>query len=155
MIFGFKYNTILGSIIILSENQKITNISFNHCAKIYNKNETELIYNTYIQIDEYLKRKRKYFDIPINPKGTDFMKKVWKQLSKIPYGETRSYKDIAISIGNPKAYRAVGIANNKNPIPIIIPCHRVIGCNGKLIGYSGGLIIKKTLLDIENFKKIK
>ena len=77
------------------------------------------------------------------------MKKVWQSLEKIPYGETRSYKEIAEFVGSPKGYRAVGNANNKNPIPIFIPCHRVVGASGKLIGYAGGLNIKRFLLDIE------
>ena len=87
--------------------------------------------------------------MPLHPNGTEFQIKVWKALTEIPYGETRSYKDIAISIGNEKACRAVGMANNKNPIPIIIPCHRVIGANKKLVGYAGGLDLKERLLDLE------
>lgn len=101
------------------------------------------------QFNEYFNGKRKKFDLKINPNGTDFQKKVWMELSDIPYGETRSYKDVARNIGNEKASRAVGMANNKNPIQIIIPCHRVIGLNGNLIGYAGGIEIKKRLLEIE------
>ena len=101
-------------------------------------------------LKEYLEGKRKEFDIEINPKGTDFQKMVWKELLKIPYGETRSYKDIAARVNNPKGSRAVGMANNKNPIPIIIPCHRVIGSNGNLTGYAGGVNIKEKLLRIEH-----
>ncbi|MCC8169988.1 MAG: methylated-DNA--[protein]-cysteine S-methyltransferase, partial [Oscillospiraceae bacterium] len=87
------------------------------------------------------------------PHGTDFQRRVWSELLKIPYGETRSYGQIAASIGNPKASRAVGSANNKNPIAIVIPCHRVIGANGSLTGYAGGLDIKSFLLETEkNFK---
>lgn len=82
-------------------------------------------------------------------KGTEFQKKVWKQLTYIPYGETRTYKEIAVAIGNPKASRAVGMANNKNPITIVVPCHRVVGSNGKMVGYAGGLDMKKKLLDLE------
>lgn len=101
------------------------------------------------QLNEYFDGKRKYFDIPIELKGTEFQKKVWKALIEIPYGETRSYKDIAISIGNPKAARAIGNANNKNPIAIVLPCHRVIGSNGKLVGYEYGVDINEKLLELE------
>lgn len=101
------------------------------------------------QIDEYFFRKRKIFDLPIKFNGTEFQKSVWNSLLKIPYGETKSYKDIAKDIGNVKACRAVGMANNKNPIMIIVPCHRVIGTNGKLVGYACGLDIKKKLLELE------
>lgn len=100
-------------------------------------------------MDEYFSGKRKKFDVSIVLEGTEFRKKVWKELMNIPYGETCSYKDIAIKIGNPKACRAVGGANNKNKIPIIIPCHRVIGTGGKLVGYAGGLHIKELLLENE------
>ena len=93
--------------------------------------------------------KRKEFTLPLAPVGTEFMIRVWKSLCAIPYGETRSYKEIAESIGNKKASRAVGLANNRNPIPIFIPCHRVIGANGKLVGYGGGLHIKSFLLKLE------
>ena len=96
--------------------------------------------------------KRKSFDLPLKPEGTEFQKKVWNALLDIPYGETRSYKDIAVAIGNPKACRAVGMANNRNPISIIIPCHRVIGANGSLVGYGGGLPIKIELLNLETGK---
>lgn len=89
------------------------------------------------------------FDLPLDARGTEFQKKVWNELLRIPYGETKSYKDIAVAIGNEKACRAIGMANNKNPIPIIIPCHRVIGSNGKLVGYAGGLNVKEKLLNIE------
>lgn len=90
--------------------------------------------------------------MPIETIGTEFQKKVWNELRNIPYGQTKTYKDIALAIKNEKACRAIGNANNKNPLPIIIPCHRVIGSNGKLVGYSGGLDIKEKLLNIENIE---
>ncbi len=114
-----------------------------------NLNETPLIREAAKQLKEYLSGKRKTFDLSLDPEGTPFQKAVWKTLTGIPYGETRTYKDIAERIGNPKACRAVGMANNKNPIAILIPCHRVIGAGGKLVGYAGGLDIKKKLLDLE------
>lgn len=112
--------------------------------------ETTLIKKAAAQITEYLDGKRRTFDLPLAPHGTDFQLNVWNTLQKIPYGETRSYKQIAEAIGNPKAVRAVGMANNRNPIPIIIPCHRVIGADNSLTGYAGGLGLKQKLLELEN-----
>ncbi len=117
--------------------------------KSYMLKETDLINNTRKQLDEYFAGNRKQFDIPIKLEGTDFQIKVWKELLKIPYGETCSYLDIAKRIGNPKASRAVGMANNKNKIIIIVPCHRVIGSNKKLVGYACGLEVKEKLLELE------
>lgn len=105
------------------------------------------------QLKTYFEGSRQEFDLKLNPKGTDFQKKVWEALSRIPYGQVCSYRDIAESIGNVKACRAVGMANGKNPIAIVVPCHRVIGSNGKLIGYAGGLDTKKELLRLEGFLK--
>ena len=105
--------------------------------------------NVFIQLGEYFMGQRTFFDIPLKPVGTPFQLRVWEALTKIPYGQTCSYKDVACSVNNPKACRAVGMANNKNPIAIVVPCHRVIGANGKLVGYAGGVFIKSTLLDLE------
>jgi len=101
------------------------------------------------QLQEYFERKRRGFDLPLAPKGTDFQKQVWDLLVKIPYGETRSYGQIAREVGRPDAPRAVGRANGTNPIAIIVPCHRVIGSNGTLTGYGGGLPMKESLLKFE------
>jgi len=101
------------------------------------------------QLEAYFAGKLKSFDVKLAPEGTEFQKSVWYALYEIPYGETRTYKEIAISIGKPRAYRAVGLANNRNPIAIIIPCHRVIGSDGKLTGYASGLDIKEFLLNLE------
>ena len=101
------------------------------------------------QLEAYFKGELNQFDLKLNPKVTEFQEKVLNELCNIPYGETRSYKCIAESINNPKAVRAVGLANGKNPIPIIIPCHRVIGSNGSLTGFGGGLEAKKYLLELE------
>ena len=101
------------------------------------------------QMREYFVGKRKAFELPLRPDGTDFQKKVWNALLEIPFGETRSYQDIANAVGSPKACRAVGMANHQNPIIIVIPCHRVIGKNGKLVGYGGGLSMKEKLLLLE------
>jgi methylated-DNA-[protein]-cysteine S-methyltransferase len=101
------------------------------------------------QLRAYFMGRLEQFDLPLAPQGTDFQLSVWNQLCRIPYGETISYGELARRIGNPKASRAVGLANGSNPIPIIIPCHRVIGSNGKLTGYGGGLLIKEKLLALE------
>lgn len=105
------------------------------------------------ELSEYFAGGRKIFDIPLSPAGTDFQKKVWAALETIPYGETATYGGIAARIGKPGAAIAVGQANSRNPIPILIPCHRVIGANGKLVGYTGGMHIKETLLSIEGVLK--
>lgn len=101
------------------------------------------------QLQEYFEGRRSSFDLPLAPEGTDFQKLVWEELLKIPYGESRTYSEIAVAIGRPKASRAVGNAINKNPIAIIIPCHRVIGKDGNLRGYAGGLELKEMLLRLE------
>ncbi len=101
------------------------------------------------QLDEYFAGDRKTFNITLAPRGTPFQLEVWRTLQRIPYGETRSYAEIARSIGRPTATRAVGAANGANPIPIIIPCHRVIGTSGSLTGFGGGIDVKRALLDLE------
>ena len=112
-------------------------------------NESALIIKAAKQLDEYFKGARRRFELPLRPLGTVFQQSVWNALQAIPYGETKSYIQIAQTIGNPLASRAVGLANNKNPIMIIIPCHRVIGSSGSLVGYAGGLEMKRKLLEIE------
>ncbi len=101
------------------------------------------------QVLEYLSGKRRTFDLPLAPAGTPFQRSVWRALLAIPYGETRSYRDIALAVGRPRAVRAVGQANHHNPIPILIPCHRVVGADGTLTGYAGGLALKEKLLRLE------
>ena len=104
------------------------------------------------ELEEYFAGKRREFTVPLAPEGTEFQRKVWAALREIPYGTTASYKDIAVRVGKPGAAIAVGQANSRNPIPIIIPCHRVIGANGKLVGYTGGMHIKETLLAVEGIR---
>ena len=145
---SYIYNTEIGKFQIIEESGVIIGVNFNTDTNI-REQESKLIRTTYLQIKEYLQEKRKEFDIPIKMYGTEFQKKVWKELQKIPYGETRSYKQIAENIGNSNACRAVGMANHNNPIAIIIPCHRVIGTNDKLVGYAGGIDIKQKLLNLE------
>ncbi len=156
----FYYNTKVGKIGIEENGIAITKVDFinkelqEEIIEINETNETALLKEGIKQLNEYLDGKRSSFDLPLEPKGTEFQKKVWNALKEIPYGETRSYGEIAKIIGNEKAARAVGMANNKNPIAIIVPCHRVIGANGKLVGYAGGLDLKERLLTLEkNYEK--
>lgn len=119
-------------------------------AELVENKQHPILLETKKQLSEYFEGQRKIFDLPLDFEGTEFQQKVWQALLTIPFGETRSYKDIAEQIGNVKAVRAVGAANGKNPISIIAPCHRVVGANGKLVGFAGGLENKDILLKIEN-----
>jgi len=151
----FFYETSIGKVMFADDGNAITKLYYRDKGPIEKEHvvkETELIRRAHNELQEYLEGKRKSFDVPLAPKGTEFQMKVWKALQEIPYGETRTYKEIAENIGNPKACRAVGLSNNRNPISVIIPCHRVIGSNGKLVGYAGGLEVKEYLLNLE--KKI-
>ena len=119
-------------------------------AELVENKQHPILLETKKQLSEYFEGQRKIFDLPLDFEGTEFQQKVWQALLTIPFGETRSYKEIAEQIGNVKAVRAVGAANGKNPISIIAPCHRVVGANGKLVGFAGGLENKDILLKIEN-----
>jgi len=143
--------TIIGKIVITEENHTITNVDLYRDAVIENffQKETPLLKKAVEQLEDYFKGTLKEFDLPLAPNGTKFQQSVWRALQDIPYGETKSYGEVARSIGNPKAARAVGMANNRNPIAIFIQCHRVIGVNGKLVGYGGGIDIKEILLGLE------
>ena len=111
--------------------------------------ETPLLAEGRRQVLEYLAGERRVFDLPLAPQGTSFQKRVWTAVGEIPYGQSRTYGEIALAVGCPKGFRAVGIACNRNPIPIMIPCHRVVGAGGALTGYAGGAELKKALLDLE------
>jgi methylated-DNA-[protein]-cysteine S-methyltransferase len=111
--------------------------------------EAEILMETEFQLSEYLDGQRKVFELVLDADGTEFQKRVWQKLAEIPYGMTRSYKDIAIELGDAQASRAVGTANGRNPLSIVVPCHRVIASDGTLGGYAGGLSIKTFLLDME------
>ena len=139
------------NLFISEESGSICNVQFNksRISDHFEKKETVLIKKAAAQIDEYFCGKRKVFELPLVLHGTVFQVRVWNALKKIPFGKTRSYGEIAAMIGNPKACRAVGMANNRNPISIIVPCHRVIGQNNKLVGYGGGLELKEKLLLLE------
>ena len=148
MIFHYTYETVLGSVTFVEEDGALLTISMQPFEK-GTRQETSLIKKAHQQITEYLKGERKEFDLPLRMKGTDFQIRVWNALLDIPYGETRSYKQIAEAIHNPKGMRAVGMANNRNPFLIVVPCHRVIGANGSLVGYGEGLEMKEFLLRLE------
>lgn len=141
-------NTPVGILKIEGKNDFVTSVEFvDHYGEI---DESEIVIKAKKQLQEYFEGNRKVFTVKTRPMvGTEFQQKVWNALKEIPYGQTVSYKYIAEIIGNPKGGRAVGGANNKNPIAIIVPCHRVIGANGKLVGYAGGLHIKEYILKLE------
>ncbi len=146
-------NTPLGVALITGNDKGISKVSISKTSDVELSNSDTIpkhFQETVSQLDSYFEGKRASFDLQITPEGTDFQQKVWKELTKIPFGETRSYMDIAKKLGNPKAIRAVAAANGKNPLWIIIPCHRVIGSDGSLTGYAGGLWRKKWLLEHES-----
>ena len=150
MTYTYNCNSPIGRIYIAESDGAITYLKFGrppHDSR--EERETPLLLRAVEQLDEYFAGRRREFDLPLNPAGTEFQKKAWNALLTIPYGETRSYKEQADIVGNIKACRAVGAANGKNPISIFIPCHRVIGTNGTLTGYGGGIDIKKALLQLE------
>ena len=137
-----------GIIKIVCSEEYVLSVSFSDTVKENDKG-SKVLDEALKQMNEYFSGQRKTFDLPLYFEGTEFQKSVWKELKKIPYGTTVSYKDIAEGINNEKAVRAVGNANNKNKIMIIVPCHRVIGKNGKLVGFAGGLDKKEFLLGHE------
>lgn len=146
----YFYSLSIGEIGIAEEDGSITDIFFRNLKKIEgNIKETAIIKIARKQLEEYLNGKRKSFDLKIKPQGSEFQTKVWNELLKIDYGTCVSYGYIAEKIGNPKAARAVGMANNKNPILIVIPCHRVIASDRKLRCYAAGLSLKKELIELE------
>lgn len=148
-MFVFTYAFPVGNLTIGEKNGALRYITAGTVSGIQIRKETELIRETKRQLDEYFKGDRTTFDLPLDMEGTPFQVKVWHALQAIPYGETRTYKEIAEVIGNPKAVRAVGMANHVNPFIIVVPCHRVIGTNGKLTGYAAGLDKKLLLLELE------
>lgn len=151
-MFKFTCQTQIGPLTLAEENGQLTHCCFGTCPKLPQNaeiKETVLLRKAHRQLQEYFAGLRRIFDLPLAPEGTTFQLAAWQALLTIPYGQTASYKEMAVKVGNPKACRAIGMANNKNPISIIIPCHRVIGTGGKLVGYAGGLDIKQKLLALE------
>lgn len=137
-----------GFLVVFANENAVKAIDF--CDTHPPANENKISKLAAKQLSEYIANQREFFDLPLDPDGTDFQKHVWQALLDVPFGATASYLDIAIAVGNKKACRAVGAANGKNPIPIVIPCHRIIGTNGKLTGYASGLTRKKYLLTLES-----
>lgn len=151
-----KFNTRFCEIILAGDEKGLAHLHLNtgEGSRQFEIQESwefkpEFFEDVQTQILEYFEGKREIFDIPLNPAGTKFQKKVWEQLRTIPYNSLASYGEIARKLGNPKASRAVGAANGKNPIPLIIPCHRVVGANGSLTGFAHGLAIKEKLIALE------
>ena len=153
-------DTPIGTLLIAGDGEAVKRIEFPKNGKARQPDEdwTESsrgpVGQAAKQLREYFAGKRDDFDLPLAPEGTEFQRTVWRNLQDIPYGETISYGELAKRVGNPKASRAVGAANGQNPIPIVIPCHRVIGANGKLTGFGGGLPTKEALLALET-KQLK
>lgn len=161
-LFLCTYKTLLGELTIGSTQGAVCIVSqgsvqgyLERCGKKLEKRysiqetATAVTGQASEELQEYFQGKRKQFSVPLYMEGTDFQKAVWNALLRIPYGETRSYKEVARMVGNPKACRAVGMANNRNPLMILVPCHRVVGADGSLVGYAGGLDFKQRLLSLE------
>ncbi len=145
-----SFPTPLGDIALGEENGAIVRLYLpNVPTPRLMPHETPLLIEGRRQISEYLTGERRFFALPLAPQGTPFQHRVWSALRDIPYGQTRSYRDIALASGCPRGFRAVGSACNRNPIPILIPCHRVMGVSGALTGYAGGLELKRALLRLE------
>jgi len=145
------HDTLIGNVGIAEHEGCITNLFFakDKLPAGIERIETEELKEAFLQLDRYLAGNLKAFSLPLAPAGTPFMQGVWRILSQIPYGATVSYRDVAVALGNPLASRAVGMANHRNPLPVFIPCHRVIGSDGNLAGYRGGQALKKLLLELE------
>ncbi|ORX78673.1 methylated-dna--protein-cysteine methyltransferase [Anaeromyces robustus] len=148
-----SYDIELGTLIMKYKDDILYNLSITDKRKLENNEKNKFTDKVYKEIQEYMKGQRKTFDIKYKFEGTEFQKKVWKVLETIPYGKVLTYLEVAKIINNRKAVRAVGGACHRNPIWLIVPCHRVVGSNGKLTGYAGGLDMKQKLLEIENKNK--
>ncbi len=156
MVYYCFCHTPLGRMLLAQEEEGLILVEFDAAPlKNWQQADTPLLIQAKTQLSEYFAGTRQEFTLPLSPKGTPFQQKVWAALQTIPYGQTRSYGEIARQIGSPKAARAVGMANHHNPIAILIPCHRVVGQNGALTGYAGGLERKKALLQLEGCPILK
>ncbi len=149
------FDSPIGPLLIAGDAHAVTQISFPKDGKPVRPEAGWIesakgpVGEAILQLREYFAGRRREFDLPLAPEGTVFQKSVWRRLQEIPYGATISYGELAKRVGNANASRAVGAANGRNPLPIVVPCHRVIGANGKLVGFGGGLPIKQTLLELE------
>ena len=146
-------STPIGDLQLVSDGQNLVRIVFpgQHQQLGGDSQEDAVLARAAKQLGEFFDGRRRHFDLPLAASGTQFQREVWSQLTKIPFGEVRSYRDIAAEIGRPTAVRAVGAANGRNPLPIVVPCHRVIGADGSLTGFAGGLERKRQLLVLEGY----
>ena len=150
------FDSPFGRILIAGDGESLQWLSFTRgrqkatsLSKWTQNDRDAVLRETARQLDQYFAGKRKLFELPLDPPGTQFQRRVWRKLVAIPYGKTLSYSELARRVGKPEAFRAVGAANGQNPISVIIPCHRVLGKNGDLTGYGGGLPLKRRLLELE------
>lgn len=148
MQYQISFNSPIGFLILKSDGQAITAASFSE-NDLQEQNSCAVLESCKVQLNDYFLGNLRTFDLPLSPEGTEFQQKVWTELLKIPYGETITYMEMAFRLGDPKCIRAAGTANGRNPIAVIIPCHRVIGAGNKLTGYAGGIWRKKVLLELE------
>ena len=149
----FLFDTLLGPMALAQEGDCLTRLYLpgTPTPRLASR-PTPLLLRGQEQLLEYLAGARRRFELPLAPAGTPFQRRVWRALKAIPYGQTRTYRDIALAVDCPRGFRAVGMANHRNPIPILIPCHRVVGSNGALVGYAGGLDLKERLLAPEGIR---
>ena len=154
MTSAWTRETPIGALTLTEEAGALTGVLFGpHAPQGALIAETSLIRRAFAQLEEYFCGERTVFDLPLDARGTPFQRRCWQALLEIPYGQTRTYAQQAQAVGSPCAYRAVGMANHRNPLPVLIPCHRVVGADGSLTGYAGGLEIKRKLLEIEQSRK--
>lgn len=156
---SYSFQSPIGFLTICEQDNQLTRLYLDNQDRgiLQSRNfeyHSDFLHEVYHQLNEYFAGKRKIFDLPVDGKGTAFQKTVWRELQKIPYGETRSYEDIAVAIGNKKAVRAIGQANGRNPITIVVPCHRVIRKNGDISGFACGVEAKRYLLNLERENSI-
>lgn len=154
MTSAWTRETPIGPLTLTEEAGALTGVLFgSHAPQGALLAETPLIRQAFEQLEEYFRGERRAFDLPMDARGTPFQRRCWQALLAIPYGQTRTYAQQAQAVGSPRACRAVGMANHRNPLPVLIPCHRVVGADGSLTGYAGGLTIKRMLLAIEQPRK--
>ncbi len=158
MFYSILPETMVGPLLIAGDQQGLRFLTFSKQGKLPKPDPDWQLSDRQLrepirQLQAYFKGKLRQFDLPLAGEGTDFQKRVWKALCDVPYGQTASYGEIAAAIGQPTASRAVGMANGRNPISIIVPCHRIIGSNGRLVGYGGGLDRKTSLLKLEGVNR--
>lgn len=145
----YKFSTPIGPLFLVASDTALLGVYFRPCDLPFTTRRNSILRQTIVQLEEYFKGERREFDLKLSTSGTVFQETVWKELARIPYGRTLSYRELAAKIKSPKAVRAVGTANGRNPLSIVVPCHRVIAADGTLGGYGGGLSIKEQLLRLE------